>query len=317
MMCKVRNSPDGYLTTLNATPIEGFAQKQVLSHLFTSDSPVIGNSRLTIQHRTCRDKGIFLSLISLSFTNPTNGERVVVTHDEPSKFQALRAKEAKFFDRKMGEIEEAVQAASAAHDDEDEDGNEASAAGAQMKNPAYIRGITEFRGLTFKVTPAVMIPRLSSSILVDSAVSYFLESPIPPQINILDMGTGSGSLLISTIKALESKVDVPVNGTALDASPDALQIAQQNIEFHGLKERVSTRLGRFGNVSTLFPDHAPVHILLCNPPYLSPKKGTVVKIDASLLNEEPGMALYSGPTGLEAYQEIGEGIQEADNSGDG
>ncbi|KAJ3030678.1 UNVERIFIED_CONTAM: hypothetical protein HDU68_008205 [Siphonaria sp. JEL0065] len=318
-----RNSPDGFLTTVYATPVGDFSQKQILLHFYESDTPVIGNSRFTKQHRTCRDKGMFLSLTSINFTHPETGESISATEKEPTKFEALRAKEVKFYDRKRSEIEEAQGAAGSKQDD---DGFEASKQ-LSSKNPAYIRGVQEFRGLAFKVTPDVMIPRPSSSILVETAVSLFLEphqSTIPPKIRILDMGTGSGSLLISAIKHLESSLPKPpsidtlpteIQGIALDASLSALQIAQENISQHNLSSTVKTILSTFATVSTIFtPDSEPVNIVLCNPPYLSPKTRTVTSIDASLLNEEPAQALYSGSTGLEAYREIAAGIKQTDET---
>ncbi|KAI9345650.1 S-adenosyl-L-methionine-dependent methyltransferase [Obelidium mucronatum] len=321
-----RNSPDGYLTTVKATPIGAFSQKQILCHFFDSPTPIIGNSRYTKQHRTCRDKGMFLSLTGLSYIDPETGERICVTHPEPTKFEALRAKEAKFFDRKNTEIEEALNTADASFGDKDcnDDSYDANA-GKQTRNPAYIRGFQDFRGLSFKVTPDVMIPRPSSSILVDSSVKLFVESyqhSVPATINVLDMGTGSGSLLISTVKYLESHYPTDtsrpsIHGIALDASSAALAIAQQNLDSHQLSDRVQLKLGTFGTISAVLeslnhPLPQPVHICICNPPYLSPKTRTVTSIDPTLLNEEPAEALYAGPTGLEAYHEIAAGIREAD-----
>ncbi|KAJ3249352.1 hypothetical protein HDU78_003137 [Chytriomyces hyalinus] len=340
-----RNSPDGWLTTLDATPVGGFVHKQVMTHLYSSDHPVIGNSRMTKQHRTCRDKGIFCSLIKLSFSHPDTGETLSFIESEPSKFEALRLKEAKFSERKLAEIEEATQSLTVkriksnelpeteaagtnnavAADDEEEDDDAVGQSQSSFKNAAYIRGSQEFRGLLFKVSPAVMIPRASSGILVESAVSVFLEknSGLQKSITILDMGTGSGSLLISTVAHLAasllkngmSETDC-VSGIALDASSEALAVTRENLDAHGLSSRVKIHLGTFGSVSDIFSNvtaSKPVQIILCNPPYLSPRIKKVTSIDASLLNEEPAVALFSGDTGLEAYQEIMGGIRLADD----
>ncbi|KAJ3228527.1 hypothetical protein HDU81_006126 [Chytriomyces hyalinus] len=339
-----RNSPDGWLTTLDATPVGGFVHKQVMTHLYSSDHPVIGNSRMTKQHRTCRDKGIFCSLIKLSFSHPVTGDTLSFTESEPSKFEALRLKEAKFSERKVAEIEAATQSLTAKRfksneypgtesagnksadgDDEEEDEDAHGQSQSSFKNAAYIRCSQEFRGLVFKVSPAVMIPRASSGILVESAVAVFLESNsvVPKSITILDMGTGSGSLLISTVAHLEasllkngvSQTDC-VSGIALDASSEALSVARQNLDAHGLLSRVRIHLGTFGSVCEVFSNVTasnPVQIVLCNPPYLSPRIKKVTSIDASLLNEEPAVALFSGDTGLEAYQEIMGGIRLADD----
>ncbi|KAI8838774.1 S-adenosyl-L-methionine-dependent methyltransferase [Chytriomyces cf. hyalinus JEL632] len=332
-----RNSPDGWLTTLDATPVGGFVHKQVMTHLYSSDHPVIGNSRMTKQHRTCRDKGIFCSLIKLSFNHPDTGETLSFIESEPSKFEALRLKEAKFSERKLAEIEEATQslttkrfksnefpeteAAGTNNADDDEDDDTPGQSG--FKNAAYIRGSQEFRGLLFKVSPAVMIPRASSGILVESAVFALLEkySGLQKAITILDMGTGSGSLLISTVVHLEASLlkngmtQTDLSGIALDASSEALAVTRENLDAHGLSSRVKIHFGTFGSVSNVFSNATaskPVQIILCNPPYLSPRIKKVTSIDASLLNEEPAVALFSGDTGLEAYQEIMGGIRLAD-----
>ncbi|KAJ3061045.1 hypothetical protein HDU98_003029 [Podochytrium sp. JEL0797] len=331
-----RNSPDGFLTTLEATPIAGFIPKQVLAHLHFNETPVIGNSRLTISHRTCRDKGIFLSLISVSFPDPSSSDHLTVlfTHPEPTKFEALRAKEFKFYDRKRTEIEQALGEA------QDDSNDESIAAETttlpprldstttplttQFKNPAYILGHTTFHSLPILVSPSVMIPRQSSTILVDTVTHLYLTStpsPLPAHIHVLDMGTGSGSLLLATVKQLSADprcAHVRVSGTGMDLSANALEVARRNIAALGVGERVGVRQGRFGDVVSLFSGEeegvvGPVQIVLCNPPYLTPRTKPIQNIDMALLDEEPRVALYGdGKGGVEAYREIGEGVVRAD-----
>ncbi|KAI8620403.1 S-adenosyl-L-methionine-dependent methyltransferase [Chytriomyces sp. MP71] len=311
-----RNAPDGFITTLDATPVAGFKEKQVLSHLYYSDFPVIGNSRLTKQHRTCRDKGIFLSLILVAFNHPTKGVLETFSIPEPTKFEALRLKEAKFFDRKMDELEQAVKDkqigdnddADQEADDERTSSSATPVATQHFKNAAYIRGTQSFRNLTFKVSPAVMIPRPSSSILVDEALTAYLCShPTATACTVLDLGTGSGSLLIATLHALPAHT--ARKGIALDVSVEALSVAQENLEAHAFASLARTHHGTFSALREALEEEVLVHIVLCNPPYLSPRIRRVTSIDASLLREEPVQALFAnGETGLEAYAEVAKGL---------
>ncbi|KAJ3209268.1 hypothetical protein HDU82_001095 [Entophlyctis luteolus] len=289
-----RNTPTGYLTTLDATPTSGFLAKQVLAHLRVSGSPVVG-SNSNLAQPLSREKGCFASVVQVRFRKPdSDGEMCTVTKDEPSKFEALRAKEQRFYDRKVAEI----------HSD------------GQLTNPEYARGEVEFRGLKLKVTPAVMIPRQSSSILVDTAVEAIVErSPLPESLHVLDLGTGSASLLISTVKQLESLFpSAEITGVGIDASIDALDIAEQNISLHRLQDRVKTRHLAFANLVSVFRDGGvAASVILCNPPYLVRGGRTVGRIDTTLLDEEPEIALYAtGSTGMEAYEEMASGMRTAE-----
>ncbi|KAJ3137214.1 hypothetical protein HK100_000791 [Physocladia obscura] len=350
---RTRNASDGFLTTLDATPLKSHAHKQVLGHLFASPNPVIGNSRLAKQHRTCRDKGMFLSLISISFVD-SDGQRCLVTHPEPTKFEALRKKEEKFFLKKQDEIDAAVRDSKKFKSD---DGNHfeenasrnldctnggnsdiandtiSSIPKKSFMNPAYIRQEAEFRGFKFKVTPSVMIPRQSSSVLVDRATALFSQQHHnlnqDSAIRVLDMGTGSASLIISTVKHLEFLFPTfdpaRITGIAFDASSSALAVSRENIIMHNLATRIETKILTFGKVASLFSNSStpsgaavevplPINILLCNPPYLSPTSRKIASIDKTMLDEEPPEALYAGSSQFEAYHEIADGILSSDSN---
>jgi release factor glutamine methyltransferase len=92
---------------------------------------------------------------------------------------------------------------------------------------AYIVGEREFFGLPFKVTPAVLIPRPDTELLVEIALDR-----LAPQARLLDMGTGSGAIAVA---AAHTRPDLTV--TALDVSDDALAIAGENAAANGARVR--------------------------------------------------------------------------------
>ncbi|MDP1654091.1 MAG: peptide chain release factor N(5)-glutamine methyltransferase [Rhodocyclaceae bacterium] len=142
---------------------------------------------------------------------------------------------------------------------------------------AYLTGHREFYGLDFRVTPAVLIPREETELLVDIA----LESQ---GRRILDLGTGSGCLAIAVAKQLPQ-----AEVTAVDASAAALDVARENAARHGVSVRF------------LQGDwFAPVagerfNLILANPPYVAEGDAHLSQGDVRF---EPRNALAAGPDGL-------------------
>jgi release factor glutamine methyltransferase len=150
---------------------------------------------------------------------------------------------------------------------------------------AYIVGNREFYGLAFAVTPAVLIPRPDTELLVDLALQR-----LPQNGRVLDLGTGSGAIAIAIA---HTRPDASV--TALDVSADALEIARRNAATHGV------------NVNFLLSDWYDAltgqrfDIIVANPPY-------IVAGDAHLsqgdLRFEPLAALTDHADGLSALRSI-------------
>lgn len=160
---------------------------------------------------------------------------------------------------------------------------------------AYIIGTKEFMGLEFQVTPAVLIPRPDTEILVESALDLLKDVSSP---EILDIGTGSGAICISMLANLPE-----AKGTTVDISPDALSVAKGNAEKHEVAERLTFCLG------DLF---APVagkkfHGILSNPPYIPAQD--ILELTPEV-RQEPNLALDGGVDGLDFYRRI---IQEGKN----
>jgi release factor glutamine methyltransferase len=154
---------------------------------------------------------------------------------------------------------------------------------------AYLTGTREFWSLALRVTPAVLVPRPETEILVDLALQRL---PRDRWSSVLDLGTGSGAIALAVASERPgSRV------TGVDISPAALEIAIQNSRDLGLSH-IDWRLGSwFAPVSGERFD-----MIVANPPYVAASDPALEKLQA-----EPAIALCVGPTGLEALSAIAGG----------
>jgi release factor glutamine methyltransferase len=154
---------------------------------------------------------------------------------------------------------------------------------------AYLTGTREFWSLALHVTPAVLVPRPETEILVDLALQRLPEDHAA---KVLDLGTGSGAI------ALAIAAERPLSQvTGVDISAAALEVARQNACALRLA-RIDWRLGSW---------FAPVRgqrfdMIVANPPYIAAADPALEKLTA-----EPAIALCDGPTGLEALSTIAAG----------
>lgn len=152
---------------------------------------------------------------------------------------------------------------------------------------AYITGKAEFYGLELHVTPATLIPRGDTETLIEVAREALADRP---PARILDLGTGTGALLLAALSLWPE-----AEGVATDRSPDALTVARANAARHAPGARLlladwtkagwSADLGRFD-------------LILTNPPYVEDD----ARLDTSVRGFEPAGALFSGPEGLDDYR---------------
>ena len=155
---------------------------------------------------------------------------------------------------------------------------------------AYIRGSQEFWGLDLAVTPDVLIPRGDSETLIEMAVDSFAGRSAPKRI--LDLGTGSGALLLAALSVFAG-----AEGVGIDASLPALGVAGGNAEQLGFADRTSFR--QLDWLDAGWPgDLGSFDLILCNPPYVE----TDAELDATVAEHEPHSALFAGADGLDDYR---------------
>lgn len=153
---------------------------------------------------------------------------------------------------------------------------------------AHLLGEREFFGLNFKVTPATLIPRPETELLVDLALH---RMPQGRPCRLLDLGTGSGAIAL-TIAHARPNVDV----VAVDASDAALQVARENAQRFGL---VNAHFLHSDWFSALDDDR--FDLIVSNPPYIAADDTHLAQGDVRF---EPMSALASGVDGLDDIRHI-------------
>lgn len=156
----------------------------------------------------------------------------------------------------------------------------------------YIVGNVDFYGYNFIVNKNVLIPRFETEELVDRTIKY-IKKYLDKNIDIVDLGTGSGCIAITLKKELNCNVD------AVDISKDALKVAKEN----SIKNNVDIN---FIEGDMLKPLSKKYDVIISNPPYISYNE----EIEDLVKNNEPHNALYAEDEGLYYYKEI---IKNANN----
>lgn len=163
---------------------------------------------------------------------------------------------------------------------------------------AYIRGFREFHGQAIATDPRALIPRPETELLVDEAIAALIDrltaKPWPAgaaPLRVADVGTGSGAIAVALIAALRRRrIDELVMVTAVDISPEALDLARENAAGHGVADRM-----RFREGDLLTIGDTPYAVICANLPYVA--RGALDGL-ARDLSFEPRLALDGGPDGL-------------------
>ena len=153
----------------------------------------------------------------------------------------------------------------------------------------YIVGETEFMGLKFKVNSNVLIPRQDTEILVEEALKR-----IRPDMQILDMCTGSGCILESILKFGEKK-QMHLKGTGCDISEEALKVARENNSRLGTDARF-IKSDLFESVTEKYD------MIVSNPPYIRTEE--ISCLDEEVKLHDPWIALDGKEDGLYFYRLI-------------
>jgi release factor glutamine methyltransferase len=153
---------------------------------------------------------------------------------------------------------------------------------------AYILGRREFWSLDFAVSPATLIPRPDSETLVEAALALCPAGPA----RVLDLGTGTGCLLLSV---LHERPDA--FGIGVDLSPAAASLAATNAAALGLAQRSAFLCGDWSAALA-----GRFDVVLCNPPYIA--TGAIGGLMSDVSDYEPPLCLDGGVDGYDAYRRL-------------
>jgi len=157
----------------------------------------------------------------------------------------------------------------------------------------YLLGRQEFRGLEFEVTPAVLIPRPETELLVDTAVERLSQG----NPTLADVGTGSGCIAVATAVALPR-----ARVLATDLSEDALVVARRNASRHNVSDRIQFLCGDLLLPLTALGLEETLDCVLSNPPYVAERD--LSALQREVRDWEPRLALVGGLSGLEIYKRL-------------
>lgn len=157
-------------------------------------------------------------------------------------------------------------------------------------------GKRDFYKTTFKVTEDVLSPRPDTETLVEAAIAVIAKNNFT---SLLDLGTGSGCILLSILGDCEK-----VHGWGVDKSAKALEIAQYNAKNLNLSDRVDFIEGSWFDKN--FVENLPhqFDVIVSNPPYIPSKE--IETLDEEVRAHDPLSALDGGMDGYEHYRQIAE-----------
>jgi release factor glutamine methyltransferase len=166
---------------------------------------------------------------------------------------------------------------------------------AKREPVSRILGRRDFYGRSFAITPATLDPRPESETLVAAALEIAGEEGWE-RPGILDVGTGSGCLLVTLLCELEG-----ATGTGSDISAEALAVARDNAQRLGVAQRAS-----WVTADVLETVGGTFHMLVANPPYV--RSGEIERLESEVRNFDPHLALDGGVDGLAVYRRLAAGM---------
>ena len=159
---------------------------------------------------------------------------------------------------------------------------------AKKEPVAYIIGKKEFWSIDFPVNKTTLIPRPETELLVNEVVKYYKNK----KINILDIGTGCGCVLLSILKELNFS-----RGIGIDISPKAIRLARNNSRKLNLLNRTSFKVYNLDNFH-----FGKYDLVVSNPPYIPTED--LKNLSKEITNFEPLMALNGGNDGLDLIKKV-------------
>jgi len=159
---------------------------------------------------------------------------------------------------------------------------------------AYILGHRDFWDITLTVDPSVLIPRPETELLVETALKLFPARADAKKIRILELGTGSGAIILSLAAAKPGHLFY-----ASDAAAGALAVARKNAGANQLADQVGFFAGCW--FAPIHPD-TKFDLIVSNPPYIAADE--IAGLAPEICQYEPGCALDGGPDGLDCIRRI-------------
>jgi release factor glutamine methyltransferase len=162
----------------------------------------------------------------------------------------------------------------------------------------HLVGRTPWRTFSLRVSPAVLIPRPETELIIDIATTCVAQSRDADALRRgmwVDLGTGSGAIALGLAAAFPEATIL-----AVDVSAAALAIAQQNAEENGLGDRIQLLQGSW--FEPLGPWQGRLAGMVSNPPYIP--RAIVPTLDPEVAQHEPQLALDGGDDGLDAVREL-------------
>ncbi len=154
-----------------------------------------------------------------------------------------------------------------------------------------ITGRRDFWTLDLRVTPDVLDPRADTETIVEAAIDLLGQRMADP-LRILDLGTGTGALLLALLTECSR-----ATGVGIDISPAACAVAEDNAHRNGLEDRAVIRLGDWAQGLEERFD-----LVVSNPPYI--ESAAIAGLDREVREHDPLLALDGGADGLDAYRKI-------------
>jgi release factor glutamine methyltransferase len=266
-----KHSQSGVLLTVDCKKLTG-ADYDIRKEFMDLKAPIVGNSKRTVPIKGAKGRGNYEALIGIEFCDPFDGKSIQVVAKEPEKFAGLRERELIGWNHMVNDLTITFDA--------------------KEKRS----GIKRFFGLDFRFNEQTMIPRNASEVLVRTALEMTNKHPR----KVLDMGTGTGVLLLSYLK------NSPLSsGIGIDISPACIEIAQFNATQLHLESKARFLNLSFSQLNQL---DEPIDLVLCNPPYLTP---TQKRSNATAMERDPDLAIVAGDTGYESYAAIAEALYQS------
>lgn len=165
---------------------------------------------------------------------------------------------------------------------------------ARREPMSHVLGVREFWSLEFRVTKDTLDPRPDSETVIEAALAAIGSRD--GALNILDLGTGTGCLLLALLSELPA-----AHGTGVDISPAALAVAQENADALGFSGRAVFRAGDWGRQLA-----GRFDVIVANPPYV--RRDDIRALQPEIAQFEPEIALDGGPDGLDCYRAMADDL---------